>query len=84
MNTLRARSVACRAVQGPKELKRSLETKRMGLLKDNFNKLAMIASADVKFITDTLTELDEYHKDLVEKIKDKAVDDSNQFFKKDK
>jgi hypothetical protein len=38
------------------------EKKRLVSLKDNFNKLILIATADTKEITDFVKELDELHK----------------------
>lgn len=48
-------------------LRKKIEAKRSTQLKENFNKLTMIATADTKFLTDTLTELDVLHKGFFEK-----------------
>lgn len=56
-------------------LRKKLEAKRSSILKDNFNKLTMIATIDTKFFTETLTELDILHKDFFEKQMKKDVSD---------
>lgn len=62
---------SCVTVRAEKQNKVSIfrkkvETKRSTMLKDNINKLTLIASADTKFLSDTFTELDVMHKKFFE------------------
>lgn len=47
--------------------RKRVEAKRSTLLKENFTKLATIATADSKFLSDTFKELDVMHKEFFEK-----------------
>jgi hypothetical protein len=42
--------------------RKAFEKRRMTSVKENFNKLVVIATADAKEVTDFLKELDEIHK----------------------
>lgn len=44
------------------DARRSFEKRRLVSVKENFNKLVMIATADVKELSDFLKELDDAHK----------------------
>lgn len=46
--------------------RKKVESKRSTMLKDNLNKLTLIASADAKFLSDTFAELDVMHKKFFE------------------
>ena len=60
--------------------RKGVESKRSVMLKDNYNKLLAIATADTKFLSDTLVALDAMHKEMFEKIKTKTTtsDDSEE------
>lgn len=51
--------------------RKAFEKKRMTSLKENFNKLVTIATADSKEVVDFVKELDELHKKEIEKFMDK-------------
>ena len=46
--------------------RKKVEAKRNAMLKENINKLAMIASVDSKFVSDTFQELDVMHRKFFE------------------
>ena len=58
--------------------RKKVESARSPLLKENFNKLTFIATAEAKFVSDTLNELDKIHKDLFEKQWGKKKEGSSQ------
>lgn len=47
--------------------RKKVESQRTSMLKENLNKLGVIANADVKFLQDTFTELDKLHKEWFDK-----------------
>lgn len=71
MQLLRTPSVRVHAsASEPSKLaafRKRIEARRTIGLKENLNKITSIASADVKFVSDTLNELDAIHKSLFEK-----------------
>lgn len=77
--------VPIRAEQGKDNkmsvLRKKVETQRSSVIKENLNKLAIIASADVKFLQDTFSEINKIHRDWFdekfEKNKNKPADDGN-------
>jgi hypothetical protein len=69
MKLQRANNVVVRA-ETPSQFKvfrKKVESTRSPMLKDTVNKLTFIATTEVKFISDTLNELDQIHKGLFEK-----------------
>jgi hypothetical protein len=44
--------------------RKNIEAKRSTMLKENYNKLLMIGSADAKFVSDTFVALDALHKEM--------------------
>jgi hypothetical protein len=44
--------------------RKNIEAKRSTMLKENYNKLLMIGSADTKFVSDTFVALDALHKEM--------------------
>jgi uncharacterized protein (DUF342 family) len=70
------------------DLRARIEKNRVNTLKDNLNKLAGIASADLRLIYDSAIELDNIHKQMfdyktdTEKAK-KSEDDVENIFKKE-
>jgi len=76
------KSVTCRASSkdnAPKNhivaARKLFESKRLVSLKENVNKLILIATADTKEISDFVKELDELHKKELNYNKKKAKDD---------
>lgn len=69
-------------------LRNKVEKQRMATLRENMNKLSIIAGADVKFLYDTFVELDLIHKKLFDykevSSNNKDEDDDNIFIKKEK
>lgn len=58
---------ACDAKPSPMaSLRKKAEATRSSLLKDNLNKLGVIATADLKFIQEIAKELDTVHKEWFE------------------
>ena len=56
--------------------RKAFEKRRTSSVKENFNKLVLIATSDTKEITDFMKELDELHKKQFESFKKK--DESNE------
>lgn len=71
MQLLRTPSVRVRAsATEPSKLaafRKKVEAKRTITLKENLNKITTVATADMKFVSDTLKELDAIHKSMFEK-----------------
>lgn len=70
MSLQRMNKVVVRAESSPSKFqvfRKKVESTRSPLLKENFNKLTFIATAEAKFVSDTLNELDKIHRDLFEK-----------------
>lgn len=64
------------------DLRKKLEQQRVTALRDNLNKLASIATADVKLMYDALTELDTLHKRLFEHKDTTAEEEEGNIFLK--
>lgn len=77
-------SAAKKVVTPMTDLRKKLEKQRTATIRENMNKLAVIAGADVRFMYDALLELDTVHKKLFDyKEVTKAEDDENVFMKKE-
>lgn len=59
------------AAAAPPSLRKKVEAERAPVLKENLNKLASIASVDVKFLQDLVKELDVKHKEWFDEQKKK-------------
>ena len=67
MHSIRMRSsiVRVRAESKPPSVgvfRKNVEEKRKVILKENLNKLTLVATEDFKFVSETFTELDKMHK----------------------
>ena len=72
MQSIRMRSsiVRVRAESKPNNVnvfRKNVEEKRKVILKENLNKLTLVATEDFKFVSETFTELDKMHKEWFDK-----------------
>lgn len=81
MHSIRVRNscVSVRAESKPPSVsvfRKNIEEKRKVALKENLNKLTLVATEDFKFVSETFTELDKMHKAWFDKaFKGNAVND---------
>ena len=91
---MRLHKVIVRAESSPSKFqvfRKKVESNRSPLLKENLNKLTFIATAETKFVSDTLNELDRIHREMFDTqwgkknnvdVVDADVTDDNIFLKK--
>lgn len=60
-------------IQNIQALRKKFETARTPVIRENVNKLTAVATADMKFLNDVVTELDTFHKSMFESFGNKRA-----------